>query len=287
MDNSLNTPTRPQITEYTDYRLYLSDFFAWKKFESPHFTHQYCANKLGTAKSYLSQVFKQKIHISIDRASDIAKLFDLSDFEKQFFIIMIIQGLVTDTDLQNHFRGVLGRIRINEEVHGLKSFREKVNSPVPYATWLPVTIVAMANLPEFQANAEWIQKHLSDSVPLSEITDALKKVIDTKMIEFDGQRYHEPESHYSPDPNEINSHRRFIPGAQKSIDILMGDLVPHKPALFFNGGLAISQNDFKEVAEAYYRFINELMEISKKSKDPQRVLFVSNNLFHVTKPQQP
>lgn len=72
-------------------------------------------------------------------------------------------------------------------------------------------------------------------------------------------------------------------GAVKAVDVLSGDLKGYDPALFFNGAIAISSEDFAKVSDCFCRLTNEIIEIGKNSKNKNSVIFLSNNLFTVVK----
>ena len=103
------------------------------------------------------------------------------------------------------------------------------------------------------------------------------------MIVFDGAKYHENCSHHSPEPFEYEGQKRYLHGAVKTIDILNTNFKAHCPSLFFNGSVSIAKEDFEKISTAYYRFIDEVIRIGESAKAPDKVIYISNNLFHVAK----
>lgn len=275
---------RPQVTSFKDYRLYLKSLFEWSKQNKKSFSYEYCAKKLLTSKSYLKQVLDRKIHVDLNRATKVSKLFGMNAFEKQYFLVLILENQVSEPDLKRHFSSVLDRLRLNEELADLKAYRARVKEgSVQLPDWLSQTISSMTALKDFQLDAEWIHGKLDSTISLAEVEAGLKRVQKSKMIFFDGKRYRETETHHSPDPFEIDGHKRYIYGALKTIDILNGDFDKHRPALFFNGALPIHEKDYEKVAAAFYKLNQELIAISESSEDPNRIIFVSDNIFHVVK----
>lgn len=275
---------RPQITSFKDYRFYLKELFAWFKQNKKNFSYEYSAQKLGTSKSYLKQVVDQRIHVDLNRATPISKLFGMNAFEKQYFIVLIIQNQIRDAELKAHFSGVLERLCMNEKVQDLKDYRARIKKDgVQLQDWLSQTIGAMTNFSDFQIDAGWLRKKLGGLVSEKDIKDTVEQMKKSKMIRMEGNRYKESSSHHSPDPFEIDSQRRYIHGALKTIDILSNDFEKHRPGLFFNGALAIAAADYDKVMAAYYKFTQEMIAISESASSPDRVIYISNNIFHVVK----
>jgi hypothetical protein len=208
----------------------------------------------------------------------------MNAFEQQYFFVLILENQIREPDLKRHFASVLDRLRLNEGIEGLKAYRERVkDGSVQLPDWLSQTIGAMTGLPDFQLKAEWIHEKLGQTISLKEVEEGLRRVQKSKMIFHDGTRYRETESHHSPDPFEVDGHKRYIYGALKTIDILNGEFDKHRPALFFSGALAVNEKDYEKIATAFYKFNQEMIAISEASKEPNRVIFASNNIFHVVK----
>jgi len=277
--------TRPLVTEFKDYRLFLKALFVWSKENKRSFSFEFCAKKLGTSKSYLKQVLDQKIHVDLNRATSIAKLFGLNAFEKQYFFVLIIQNEIRDQDLKNHFSLVLERLKANEQVEGLKAYRTRTKNGegVQLEDWLSLTIGALTHFPDFQPDVRWLRKKLGDSVSEKDIENIFEKMKQSRMICVKDGRYREALSHHSPDPFEVDPQKRYIYGALKTLDILSGDFEKHRPGLFFNGALALDATDYEKVMDIYYKFIQELVALSEGAKSPERVIFMSSNIFHVVK----
>ncbi len=77
------------ILEYTDYRLYIADYYADRKAKSA-FTWQEFANAAGfTSPVYLKYVSEGRFNLSEDAAVRVAQAMDLAGFEPEFFCEMV------------------------------------------------------------------------------------------------------------------------------------------------------------------------------------------------------
>ena len=77
------------ILEYTDYRLYIADYYADRKAKSA-FTWQEFANAAGfTSPVYLKYVSEGRFNLSEDAAVRVAQAMDLAGFEPEYFCEMV------------------------------------------------------------------------------------------------------------------------------------------------------------------------------------------------------
>ena len=77
------------ILEYTDYRLYIADYYADRKAKSA-FTWQEFANAAGfTSPVYLKYVSEGRFNLSEDAAARVAQAMDLAGFEPEYFCEMV------------------------------------------------------------------------------------------------------------------------------------------------------------------------------------------------------
>lgn len=77
------------ILEYTDYRLYIADYYADRKAKSA-FTWQEFANAAGfTSPVYLKYVSEGRFNLSEDAAARVAQAMGLAGFEPEYFCEMV------------------------------------------------------------------------------------------------------------------------------------------------------------------------------------------------------
>jgi len=258
---------RPEITLFTDYRVFLKSVFEWKKNKKKEFSYEYCARKINVSKSYLKQVFDKKIHVDLNRVPQLAKLFNSTDFEYQYLVVMLLENQVKVPALKIHFKKILDRLKFNSKIPDFKKYLNNIRSEGDQLPdWLALTIGSLTEFPDFSENPNWIQKKISGSLPIEEISKKWDSMIDNKMILKKGNKYVESSSHSSPDPFETEWHKRYLHGAVKAVDVLSSDLKGYDPAFFFNGAIAISSEDFTKVSDCFCRLTNEIIEIGKKVK---------------------
>ncbi len=145
------------IASRADYRDFLLDCFELRRASNPKFSYEYCAKRLKTTRGYLSLVLKKKRHISPDRITQLAKLFEFTRFEKQYFIFLVFRALTKDPELIEYFDASLDALR----------FRQDAVTPAPAeSSDLSLTSVYSRMLgcwsvdPRFRGDPAWQQQNL-------------------------------------------------------------------------------------------------------------------------------
>src|SRR5690349_25170844 len=78
------------IFAYTDYRLYLADFFEERKRQNKHFSLRMLAERSGfKARDYLMRVMRGDRNLSPDGAERLSKYFRFSEKQAEYFRILI------------------------------------------------------------------------------------------------------------------------------------------------------------------------------------------------------
>jgi len=83
-------PHAPDVFTYTDYRLFIKDYFSYMKSNKPFFSYQYIAEKAGfKAKSFIYKVIKGEKSLSQNSVFRVAQAFNLTRKEVDFFEALV------------------------------------------------------------------------------------------------------------------------------------------------------------------------------------------------------
>ncbi len=52
------------VTSYLDYRVFLRDFYEFRKEEDPFFSYRFIARKVGLDHGYIIKLLQEKVHIA-------------------------------------------------------------------------------------------------------------------------------------------------------------------------------------------------------------------------------
>ncbi len=169
-------PQRPDIYRYHSCQSFLKDWFEYLRALDPEFSLRGFSARAELGAAYLPMVLAGKRKLSLNIYSRIAPLLGLKPPELGHLENLVkLQSssqttrLIALTDLSR--RATYQRRNPAEaELYRYMSH------------WHYIAIRELASLPDFRADAEWIQKKLRNKLPLSQIKEALDFLIGKSYI---------------------------------------------------------------------------------------------------------
>lgn len=160
---------RPDVYRYHDYRAFLKDWFAYKKASQSSFSLRSVAREAGLAAGYLPMVLRGQRALSEKALTKLNRPLGFSSSEGSYFRLLVILG---ETDSQDVRLDTLAQL---QRFKGYRAANVREFDVHRYLThWYYVVIREMALLPDFRADAAWIQGRLKVRVPLRDIEGALE-----------------------------------------------------------------------------------------------------------------
>jgi uncharacterized protein (TIGR02147 family) len=111
---------RPNIYEYNDYRVYLSDYFVWCKASDPHFTQRTFAAKAGFgAHSFCNYLINGKRNLSDQSCGSLCAAIGFTEKETDFFSLLVQYNQSFATSERDVLFGKLNALRRNTTFYRL------------------------------------------------------------------------------------------------------------------------------------------------------------------------
>ncbi|MFS4458014.1 DUF4423 domain-containing protein [Bdellovibrio sp. HCB2-146] len=264
------------------------NIFEFKSYKD--FLNSYCEQERGSLsrlaeagecqKSYLSACLKGKGQLSLDQAYGMAEHLELSDFEQDYFFLLIEKEKAVTPKLRR-------RLEAKAKDMARESFRLKnqqkdsliiseVSSDVGvyYATWLTTAIHTLTSIPRFQT-APMLAKRLN--LTIETVTPVLNYLLKMQMIEKSGDKYrwNSANIHLADNSTWISVHHsnwrtRATENIQKH----------DKEATHYSAVQSFSEQDFEKLKRKIAGFITEFNKVSDPS-DPEEAFCLNIDLFRV------
>jgi|GEM_PF-1719485 len=170
---------RPDLFTYQDYRAFLRDWIGYLKTQRKRFSLRKLAVEAQMGTGYLSMVLSGKHAISAKGLAKILPHLGLNESEKTFLELLLT---VAESDIHGVRMEALGRI---QRFRAYEQHNPQEMETFQYLSrWYHVAIREMAGLDGVEWEPAAIQKRLKSRVPLKEVDDALKFLVDHKYIEL-------------------------------------------------------------------------------------------------------
>jgi uncharacterized protein (TIGR02147 family) len=273
------TKNRPDLCEAKNHHSYLKELFDYTKKKNPVFSHAFCAKKIGVSSSYLKNVFSGRRHLNIEWVAKIAAIFRLTAFERRLLTVMLVRDQITEKDTRTYFDGVIGVLKAEKiQLKNNPIFKKSPESDKTINNALSNLLHSVAQLTEFRPDPLWVKSCLSDSeITPEQITSGFQELLERGQIEKrDGKYFVQPVHGSSPDPYNLDTFKVYREGL-KIVDHALENILDYKTCGFMMSQLVVNREDADRILEAFNRFREEAMEIERNSKNPDRVIGVSNN----------
>ena len=108
----MNNINKPKIIEYIDFRLFLKDFFEFKKKSIKKFSYRKLAASLSlSSPSFISEVIKGKKKLSQRLILKLSDLMQLSDRDSEYLELLVKFNQARGMEEKNHYFRQLSKFR--------------------------------------------------------------------------------------------------------------------------------------------------------------------------------
>jgi uncharacterized protein (TIGR02147 family) len=269
----------PSIFEYTDYRRYLRDFYAWAKVHKKGFSHRAFLGSAGMAGSaYLKRVMEGQHDLTSDSIAKFAKALDLTSQEKLFF-----ESLVNFNQAQT----LADKDRFFKRLMDVKSpHRTAILEPGQYEyykDWYNVAIREILAFIPYKNNAEEISRHLTPEVSPGKVKKAIELLQRLGLVTqgSDGA-WRASASILKTDPS-IQS--LMIPRFHQSMARLALDAIERYPKdeRYFSGStLSVSPKMYDAIIEKIRALRADILDYVASGEEPEQVYHLNMQLFPLT-----
>jgi uncharacterized protein (TIGR02147 family) len=271
----------PDIYSYTDYRLFLGDYFSQEKSRNHAFSHQYFARKANIKSSgFVLHVIKRERNITRPVLLNIARAIGLSGPETEYFEdLMAFDQAKTQSDREHYFARIAAK-RKHVKATSLDDRQYEM-----YSSWYNPVIRELVTLAKNNHEPAAIAKNLIPSITLKQAKTSLKLMEELGLLQKNKNgNYQQAQKFLSaggPVRNTalVKYQKEMLHHAVESWDrFSQNELAMHTVTLCMSEAL------FSTIKEEVRAFKNRILELAEQEKvKPERIYHLNINMFPVTK----
>jgi uncharacterized protein (TIGR02147 family) len=174
-------PTRynpVSIFDFTDYRLFLRDYYAQAKRQHRGFTYRSFAQLAGTPPSLLKDIISGRRRLTLATARKFGSAMKFSGRQQHYFEVLVHYCNETDNTRRNEFFDKIVQLRGRAGIHFLGEEHYSF-----FQHWYHAAIRELVTLPEFREDAEWIAEKLHPSITPAQVRKAIKTLCDIGLLQ--------------------------------------------------------------------------------------------------------
>jgi len=182
----LSSPPRgtlipPSLSEYTDFRRYLCDFYKYKKktFSTAVRPYSYAVFSAAAdikSPSYLKLIIEGRRNLSMGMAAKFSRALGHSKEESREFKALVLYGQACDPLERNRYLKALSELRVKKQIRSGEINTETWNKVPSWVSWV---IYALADQEGVSFDPIYLRKILRDRVSIDEIKRAISLLLES------------------------------------------------------------------------------------------------------------
>lgn len=265
------------ILDYTEYHLFLSDFYVWRKSLDTRFSYRFICAKIGVKSTgHLALILQGKARISPNLVDKFARLCRLQKRERQYFEYMVLYNQAkSHQDKQYYFGKMTGFA--GSAVHQVHAEQYEF-----YSRWYHSVVWVVLEAISFKDEYAMLGQLLKPSVGAADVQKSVDLLIRLGLVKRDEQGYCRPvcsivDSGYKAPSVAVNSYIvSMLDMAKEAVDRF-----EREERTLSWATVSVSEKGYREILEEARQFRRKAMMIAE-SDHARRVYQINLQMFPVS-----
>ena len=269
----------PDVLKYTNYRVYLRDYYEFKKKTVPAFSLRFFAEKAGlSSHAHLKLTIDGKRNITKNTVIKLIHGLGLENQRAAYFeSLVFFNQAQTDADKQVYYAQLL-KASPRSKLHKMDKAQFRI-----FREWHHSAILEMVALKDFRPIPDWISKRLRGAVTPAQVTESLKLLVELGLLvkTANGYRQRDPLITTDDDVQDLMVKMYHLQMLKLSASMI-SDLPAAErdiSALTFS----IRREDFPNLKKHLQLMRKELLDFSAKAGEAEDVVQVNIQLYPLTR----
>jgi uncharacterized protein (TIGR02147 family) len=270
---------KPDIINYTNYRLYLADVHATRKLADPRFSVRAFAKEAGfSSHTLMRYVLDGKRNLSKKTLLKLSLALKLTRDRAEYFENLVFFNQAKTLDEKNTY---YQRLLKSKRPNGLRKLEESQFRI--FSTWYHSAIREMLSLASFRNSPEWIAGQLQPRIEAREAQESLQLLLESGLIKRTANGYKTVDDAITTDDEVLplfvrNYHLQMMEMAKRAMDSVEPEQRDISSVSF-----AIREDDFPKLKKQIQLMRKELRHFAVESGEGERVVQVNIQLFPLNK----
>ncbi len=280
MENGENIKlTEPDVLQYTNFRVYLRDYYEFKKKTLPAFSLRFFAEKAGlSSHAHLKLTIDGKRNIT---KGTVTKLIHGIGLEKQraaYFENLVFFNQASTDEEKHAYYEQLVKCSPRSKLHKMDKAQFRI-----FREWHHSVILEMVTLRGFRPIPEAISKKLNGYVTPFQVQESLNLLVETGLLVKTANGYRQRDPMITTD-DEVQDmmvklyHQQMLRISANMLGALPGDQRDFSALTF-----SIRREDFPNLKKHIQLMRKELLDFSAKAGEADDVVQVNIQLFPLTR----
>lgn len=270
---------RISVFDYTDYRRYLRDFYAWAKAHQQGFSHRAFMAKTGmSGPNYFKRVMEGAHNLTENSIPRFAAALGLAEPEAEYFRNLVYFNQAGTLDAKDKYFGILMDLK-SPRSHWLL---EKAQYEY-YKDWYNVAIREMLSFFPYDGNAAEMGKRLAPPVPPKQVKQAVRLMEGLGLIAKGEDGIYRATAKFILTDADVQS--LFVPKFHQAMTRMAGEAItrfPKDERYFSSSTVSLSERTYQDIIELIRATRKEVLRKVGEDPAPDRVYHLNMQLFPLT-----
>lgn len=280
MIESANTKLKePDILQYTNYRMFLRDYYEYKKKTSSAFSLRYFAEKSGlSSHAHLKLAIDGKRNITKNTVVKLIAGLGLDSKRATYFESLVFFNQAKNDKEKQIYYAQLLKASPRSKLRSLEKAQFRI-----FREWYHSVILEMTTLNGFSATPEWVSKHLMGNVSPTQASESLKLLLELGLVVKTANGFRQKDPLLTTD-DEVQDilvkiyHNQMLKLASTALSELPGTQRDFSAVTF-----AIKRKDFPSLKKHLQLMRKELLDFSASNGEADDIVQVNIQLFPLTR----
>ena len=271
--------TEPDVLQYTNFRVYLRDYYEYKKQTQPSFSLRFFAEKAGlSSHAHLKLTIDGKRNIT---KGTVLKIIQGLGLEKQraayFESLVFFNQAQNDTEKQVYYAQLL-KASPRSKLHKMDKAQLRI-----FREWHHSVILEMVGLKGFKPIPDLVSRRLHGMVTPSQVTESLELLLETGLLVKTANGYRQRDPLLTTDDEVQDMMVKLYHQQMLRISANMLSQLPSAERDISALTFSIKREDFPNLKKHIQLMRKELLDFSAKPGEGDDVVQVNIQLFPLTR----
>ncbi|MCQ2089999.1 MAG: TIGR02147 family protein [Fibrobacter sp.] len=269
----------PDVLQYTNYRVYLRDYYEYKKKTVAAFSLRFFAEKAGlSSHAHLKLAIDGKRNITKNTVTKLIHGLGLENQRAAYFESLVFFNQATTDEDKKIYYAQLVKASPRSKLHKMDKAQLRI-----FKEWHHSAILEMVGLKDFRPIPEQISKRLRGLITPAQATESLNLLLELGLLVKTANGYRQSNPLITTD-DEVQDimvkmyHNQMLALSVRMLNDLPGD-ERDVSALTFG----IKRSDFPNLKKHLQLMRKELLDFSAKAGEAEDVVQINLQLFPLTR----
>lgn len=279
METGENRIVEPDVLQYTNYRVFLRDYYEFKKKTVPAFSLRFFAEKAGlSSHAHLKLTIDGKRNITKNTVVKLIHGLGLDGQRAAYFeSLVFFNQAQTDADKQVYYAQLL-KASPRSKLHKMEKAQFRI-----FREWHHSAILEMVALKDFRPIPDWISKRLGGLITPAQVTESLKLLVELGLLvkTANGYRQRDPLITTDDEVQDLMVKMYHLQMLKLSADMLSA--LPGSQRDVSALTFSIKREDFPNLKKHLQLMRKELLDFSAKAGEGEDVVQINIQLYPLTR----